>query len=192
MTAQTDEELLVAARSDPGAFEEFYRRRVGTVVRFAARRTSSPGEVVDLVAAVWLQVVASVDRFDETKGTAAAWLLGIAAHLCASEARRKTAEAAAVQRLGAQRVLDNDDFERLEQEIAAAAVARDLLAAVADLPAAEREVAELTLVEGLSPSEAARALGVSPPAVRMRLARARRKLRRAVPVDETLWSEEVI
>jgi RNA polymerase sigma-70 factor (ECF subfamily) len=192
VTGRTDEELLVAARSDPAAFEEFYRRRVGTVVRFAARRTSLPGEVVDLVAAVWLQVVASVDRFDETKGTAAAWLLGIAAHLCASEARRKAAEAAAVQRLGGQRILEDDDYERLEQEIAATAVARELLAAVADLPAAEREVAELTLVEGLSPGEAARALGVKAPAVRMRLARARRKLRRAVPVDETLWSEEVI
>lgn len=68
----TDEQLLVAARSDPAAFEEFYRRHVGTVVRFAARRTSSPAEVLDLVAAVWLQVVASIDRFDETKGTAAA------------------------------------------------------------------------------------------------------------------------
>ena len=112
MTAQTDEQLLVAARSDPAAFEEFYRRRVGTVVRFAASRASSPGDVVDLVAAVWLQVVASVDRFDETKGTAVAWLLGIAAHLCATEARRKGAEAVAVRRLGGQRILDDDDFER--------------------------------------------------------------------------------
>ncbi len=192
LTPETDEQLLVAARSDPSAFEEFYRRHVGMVSRFAVRRSSSPSEVHDLVAAVWLQVVASVDRFDEKKGTASAWVLGIAAHLCATEARRRAAEAKAVQRLGDQRVLDDDDFERLEQEIAAAAVASDLLAALADLPPAEREVAELTLVEGLSPNEAAHALGMKAPAVRMRLARARRKLRRTVPVDETVWSEEVI
>ena len=192
MTAATDEQLLVAARSDPAAFEEFYRRRVGTVLRFAARRTSSPGEVRDLVAAVWLQVVASIDRFDESKGTAAAWVLGIAAHLCATDARRKAAEAAAVRRLAGQRILDEDDHERLERELAAAAVAKELLAAIADLPAAEREVAELTLVEGLSLVEAARALGVRAPAVRMRLARARRKLRRAVPAGEAVWMEEVI
>jgi RNA polymerase sigma-70 factor (ECF subfamily) len=94
---QTDEQLLVAARSDPSAFEEFYRRRVGMVRRFAVRRSSSPSEVHDLVAAVWLQVVASVDRFDEKKGTASAWVLGIAAHLCATETRRRTAEAKAVR-----------------------------------------------------------------------------------------------
>jgi len=192
VTAATDEQLLIAARSDPAAFEEFYRRRVGMVVRFAARRTSSPGEVLDLVAAVWLQVVASIDRFDETKGTAAAWVLGIAAHLCATDARRKTAEAAAVRRLTGQRTLDEDDHERIERELEAAAVAKGLLAAIDDLPAAEREVAELVLVEGLSPGETARALDMNAPAVRMRLARARRKLRRAVPAGEAVWSEEVI
>lgn len=188
----TDEQLLVAARSDPAAFEEFYCRHVGTVVRFAARRTSSPTEVLDLVAAVWLQVVASIDRFDETKGTAAAWILGIAAHLCASDTRRRAAEAAAVRRLAGQRILSEDDNERLEAELAASAVSNDFMEAIAELPAAEREVAELTLVEGLSPVEAARVLGVSAPAVRMRLSRARRKLRRAVPAGEAVWSEEAI
>jgi RNA polymerase sigma-70 factor (ECF subfamily) len=192
VTRATDEQLLLAARSDPAAFEEFYRRRVNTVVRFAARRTTSPAEVLDLVAAVWLQVVASIDRFDESKGTAAAWVLGIAAHLCASDARRKAAEAAAVRRLAGQRILDEDDIARLEGELSAAAVSTDYLDAIASLPAAEREVAELTLVEGLSPVEAARALGMSGPAVRMRLSRARRKLRRAVPAGEAVWSEEVI
>jgi RNA polymerase sigma factor (sigma-70 family) len=192
VTPATDEQLLLAARSDPAAFEEFYRRHVNTVVRFAARRTKSPAEVLDLVAAVWLQVVASIDRFDESKGTAAAWVLGIAAHLCASDARRTTAEAAAVRRLAGQRILDEDDIARLEAELSAAAVSTDYLDAIASLPAAEREVAELTLVEGLSPVEAARALGMSAPAVRMRLSRARRKLRRAVPAGEAVWSEEAI
>jgi RNA polymerase sigma factor (sigma-70 family) len=192
VTAATDEQLLVASRADPAAFEEFYRRNVGVVVRFAARRSSSPGEVRDLVAAVWLQVVASIDRFDETKGSAAAWVLGIAAHLCATDVRRKKAETAAVRRLAGQRVLEQDDLERLEREIAAASVAREFLAAIAELPAAEREVAELSLVEGLSPGEASQALGVSAPAVRMRLARARRKLRQAVPAAEAVWTEEII
>jgi RNA polymerase sigma factor (sigma-70 family) len=192
VTPATDEQLLLAARSDPAAFEEFYRRHVNTVVRFAARRTTSPAEVLDLVAAVWLQVVASIDRFDETKGTAAAWVLGIAAHLCASDARRKAAEAAAVRRLAGQRMLGEDDIARLEAELSAATVSNDYLAAIASLPAAEREVAELTLIEGLSPVEAARTLGMSAPAVRMRLSRTRRKLRRAVPAGEAVWSEEAI
>jgi RNA polymerase sigma-70 factor (ECF subfamily) len=187
----TDEELLVAARSDARAFEEFYRRRVGTVVRFVARRSSSPAEVVDLVAAIWLEVVASIERFDERRGSATGWVLGIAAHLCASDARRRAAEAAAVRRLAGQRMLDGDDLERLESELDAAEPARRLVNAIAELPAAEREVAELVLVEELTPSQVARALDIAAPAVRMRLARARRKLRRgtAIPAGSP---EEVI
>lgn len=97
-----------------------------------------------------------------------------------------------MRRLAWQRILHEDDNLRLEGELAAAAVTNDYLEAIASLPAAEREVAELTLVEGLSPAEAARALGMSAPAVRMRLSRARRKLRRAVPAGEAVWSEEAI
>jgi DNA-directed RNA polymerase specialized sigma24 family protein len=66
----TDEELLVAARFDEQAFEAFYRRHVPTVLRFAARRSHSPAEVVDLVSAVWLEVVASIDSFDHRRGSA--------------------------------------------------------------------------------------------------------------------------
>jgi RNA polymerase sigma-70 factor, ECF subfamily len=97
-----------------------------------------------------------------------------------------------VRRLAGQRMLGEDDIARLEAELSAATVSNDYLAAIASLPAAEREVAELTLIEGLSPVEAARTLGMSAPAVRMRLSRTRRKLRRAVPAGEAVWSEEAI
>jgi RNA polymerase sigma-70 factor (ECF subfamily) len=192
VTDRTDEQLLVLASADAAAFEEFYRRNAGTVIRFAARRCSSPNEVHDLVAAIWLQVVASIGRFDETRGTGLAWVLGIAAHLCASDARRKASEAAAMRRLAGQRILEDQDLERLEAELAAASVARSIVSAIAELPPAEREVAELTVVEGLTPDEVASAIGVNAPAVRMRLARARRKLRRAVPAAEAAWIEEVV
>jgi RNA polymerase sigma factor (sigma-70 family) len=187
----TDEALLVAARTDPAAFEAFYRRRVALVVRFAARRSSTPSEVVDLVSAIWLEVVASIDRFDERRGTAVGWVLGIAAHLCASDARRRGAEAAAVGRLAALRVLDEDDHDRLVEELDASSAVKGVVAAIRALPEGERAVAELALVEGLSPAEAARALGIAAPAVRMRLARARRKLRAATDIEQRA-NQEVI
>ncbi len=111
----TEEQLLVQAGRDRAAFEEFYRRTVARVVAFAARRCSRPEEVPDLVAAIWLEVIASAHRFDPRRGRAVPWVLGVAAHVTASV----------------------------------------------------RE-------------EAARALGLRPAAARMRLARARRKLREAL------------
>lgn len=174
---RTDRELLVASRVDTGAFEELYRRQVGATIRFAARRAERPSDVVDLVAAVWLEVVASLDRYEPHRGDALPWILGIAANLCAVDRRRRAREREVVRRLGGRRALDDDDFERLESAIDAHAVAPALRRGLRELPPAERGVAELVLLEGLTPAQAAEALGIRAAALRMRLARARRKLR---------------
>jgi RNA polymerase sigma factor (sigma-70 family) len=190
---RTDRELLVASRVETAAFEELYRRHVGTTIRFAARRAERPGDVVDLVAAVWLEVVASLDRYEPDRGDALPWILGIAANLCAVDRRRRARERDVVRRLGGRRALDDDDFERLERTIDAHAVAPALRRGLRELPAAERVVAELVLLDELTPAEAAEALGLRAAAARMRLARARRKLR-TIAEDNTSrarFAEEV-
>jgi len=176
LTERSDEELLQTAGRDPRAFEELYRRHVRKVVSFAARRCTSPEEVPDLVAAVWLEVIVSADRFDHRRGKAVPWLLGIASNLHASEARRRVRQQEAARRLAGQRILDEDDHARLERQIEAAAVAPVLREGLARLPDGERRVMELVALDGLTPAEAAEALGILPAAARMRLARARRKL----------------
>lgn len=146
-------------------------------IRFAARRANRPSDVVDLVAAVWLEVVASLDRYEPARGDALPWILGIAANLCATEQRRQAREREVVRRLGARRSPSEDDYERLESAIDASSVAPALRESLRALPPGERAVAELVLLDELTPEEAAVALGVRAAAIRMRLARARRKLR---------------
>jgi RNA polymerase sigma factor (sigma-70 family) len=174
---RTDRELLVASRDETAAFEELYRRQVGATIRFATRRANRPSDVVDLVAAVWLEVVASLDRYDPDRGDALPWILGIAANLCATEQRRQAREREVVRRLGTRRSLSDEDYERLESAIDASSVAPALRESLRALPPGERTVAELVLLDELTPEEASKALGVRAAAVRMRLARARRKLR---------------
>ena len=145
--------------------------------RFAARRANRPSDVVDLVAAVWLEVVASLDRYEPERGDALPWILGIAANLCASERRRQAREREVVHRLGARRSPSDDDYERLESAIDALSVAPALREGLRALPPGERAVAELVLLDELTPEEASQALGIRAAAVRMRLARARRMLR---------------
>jgi RNA polymerase sigma factor (sigma-70 family) len=176
---QDDAALITRAREEPEAFAELYRRHMDAVVRFAARRADRPDAVVDLVAAVWLEVLASLDRFDPRRGRVLPWILGIAANLCASERRRRAREREALRRLGGRRPLAEDDYHRLELRIDAEATAARLSRVIRGLPVAERLAAEFVLVEGMSPGDAAAALGISEPAVRMRLTRARRKLRAA-------------
>jgi RNA polymerase sigma-70 factor (ECF subfamily) len=169
--------MVAAAHGDTAAFEGLYRRHVDAVVRFSVRRARTPEEVVDLVAAVWLEVIASLHRFRPELGEPLPWILGIAANLCATERRRQTREREVLRRLSGRRVLGEDDFERLERAIDAVAVAPEVRRALASLSRSERAVAELVLLDGLTPAQAGEVLHVAPAAVRMRLTRARRKLR---------------
>jgi|SRR5919204_3160179 RNA polymerase sigma-70 factor (ECF subfamily) len=173
----SDETLLSSAASDPRAFEEIYRRHVGRVVAFAARRCRTPDEVHDLVGAIWLEVIAAAPRFDALRGQALPWILGVAANLVADRRRRKEREAEALRRLAGWRVLDDDDHARLEAMIDAERAAQPLIAGKNGLPAGERIALELVVLEGLNAVEVGEVLDVEPAAVRMRLARARRKLR---------------
>lgn len=177
----TDEQLLARAGKDPAAFEEFYRRHVGKVVGFAVRRCSRPGEVPDLVAAVWLEVIESAHLFNPARGRAVPWLLGVAANLMASEARRSRREREAKARLAGRRVLDDDDYTRLEEEIDATDLSSNLRNAISMLPEGERAVVELVVLDELTPGQAAKTLGILSATARMRLARGRAKLRRSLP-----------
>ncbi len=178
-----DEELVPLAGSDPSAFEELYRRTVARVTGFAVRRCSTPEDVADLVAATYLAVMGSAHRFDPERGAVLPWLLGIAAHQHARGLRRSWREAGALDRLSARSLLDQDDYQRLEEQIDAARLAPQLRSAIEALPAGERQVVELTGCDGLPLAAAAAALDIRPGTARMRLSRGRRKLRRLVGDD---------
>lgn len=176
----SDEQLLIRVPVDPAAFGELYRRHVGKVTAFATRRCSTPHEVPDLVAAVWLEVIEASSTFDLDRGRAVPWIFGVAANLTASNERRRAREREALRRLGGRRDLEEDDVVRLEEQLDAARGSENVRRALSQLAAGERVLAELVLLDGLSPQEAARSLGIGSTAARMRLARARLKLSKAV------------
>ena len=179
VSRSSDEELL-ADLGVPGHFEELYRRHVGKVTAFATRRCSRAEEVPDLVAAVWLEVIASAHRFDARKGRALPWILGVAANLTASNERRRAREREAIARLGNRPDIDERTADELDRGLDAAREACGVLGVLRTLPVAERLVAELVLIEGLQPRQAADALGIRPATARMRLMRARNKIKRSL------------
>lgn len=172
----SDEDLILRLDA-AGHFEELYRRHVSKVTSFATRRCSTADEVPDLVAAVWLEVIASARSFDPSKGRALPWILGVAANLTASNERRRRREREALQRLGRQPTVDPEHVAALDAQVDAMAPGRYAMNTLRHLPLGERLIAELVLIEGLQPNEAARALGIRAATARMRLMRARRKLR---------------
>lgn len=183
MEQRSDEELLPLIGHDATALETVYRRNVGRVTAFAVRRAAGPEEAADLVAAVFVEAMASASRFDPRRGTALPWLLGIATHQYLGTVRRRAREDRAVQRLAGRGLLDDDDYQRLAERIDAERAAPRLREVLQELPRGEREVVELVVMDGLTPQEAATALGIRSVSARMRLSRGRARLRRALGAD---------
>ncbi|RZU53406.1 RNA polymerase sigma-70 factor (ECF subfamily) [Krasilnikovia cinnamomea] len=172
-----DEQLLTRLSTDPAAFEEFYRRHVARVQAAAVRRLQVADDVADVVATVFVTVIETAQRFDPSRGKAVPWLYGITANVAAQQRRRRAREAQAVGRLSGRRLLQADDYDTLERQLDAARDAHTLTTVMDQLSDDERQLLELVSLDGLDPSQAAAVVGIRPATARMRLSRARRRLR---------------
>jgi RNA polymerase sigma factor (sigma-70 family) len=153
------------------------------VTAYFARRTTDPQLVADLTADTFVTVITSFGSFDPRKGSARAWVFGIARHVYAAHCEAYSQQQHKLHRLAGRRDLDQDQVEELLGRIDAERAGRGLIAALAMLPERERTVIELVDVAGLRPKDAATALGLTPGTVRMRLMRARASLRRQAARD---------
>lgn len=180
MGQPSDEELLVAIAAGPGAFPEFYRRHVARVTGMGVRRFDNPEDVADFVATVFLEVLGSAGGFDPARGSAVAWLYGVGGNVAIAMHRQRWRAVQAEQRISGRALLDSDDYARVEEAIDAAARLRQTYLAMRDLPEQDRRLLELVAVDGLSTREAAHALKLTPVAARVRLSRARSRLRVAL------------
>jgi RNA polymerase sigma factor (sigma-70 family) len=175
----TDQELLAAtAAGDGEAFAIFWRRHASTVMAFGIHRCASSEDVADLVADTFLAAFRAAGHYRAQTATAAPWLLGIATRL-ASNQHRTLARWRRVHRrvAGEPPRFTGEEYEAVEAAIDAARQTTHVQAALRAMPVRDREVLELVAYGQLSPSEAGLALGISPNAARLRLARARKRLR---------------
>ena len=176
--AGTDTGDRPAGTGAAAEFERIYRANVDAVTAYFARRSVDPQVVADLTADTFVAVITGFGSFDPRKGTARAWLFGIAGHVYASYCAAYSQQQHRLERLSGRRELDQDQVDELLERIDAERAARGLLAELARLPSRDRAVIDLVDIAGLQPKEAAAALGLPPGTVRMRLMRARARLRK--------------
>jgi RNA polymerase sigma factor (sigma-70 family) len=187
MNTAADVEVAMPDGSAGGAlaeFEQVYRSNVGVVTAYFARRCVDPQTVADLTSETIVRAAGAFGNFDPRRGTARAWLFGIARHVyaqhCAAASNGRDAEA----RLAGLSDLPVDEIDELAARIDAERVGRQLIECCVRLPALEREAIELVDLDGLSPKEAAAVLEVPRGVLRMRLSRARARLRKEHHSDE--------
>lgn len=179
---------VAAIADDPDALEAFYREHLPTVRTFLARRLDDSHAAADLTADVFVAAIESAHRYSATSGTPAAWLLGIARNVMADHVRRRARELRATSRISGRALLDEAATERINQRIDGERAARAIYRSLDRLPPRQRAVVELVAVDGLSLTEAAAALGISPGNARVRYHRARTRLQSEL----TLSDPEVI
>jgi RNA polymerase sigma factor (sigma-70 family) len=160
--------------------ERMYEENAPSLLRFFARRVSSPESAVDLVAETF---AAGWQSRSQARGQSAeerrAWLFGIARHRLADFRRRGYAEQSAYSRLGlTRRSLTIDEFERIEQVASLGKLSGAVRAGFARLSESDQEVLLLRIVEERDYPELAASLDVSETAARARVSRALARLRR--------------
>ena len=162
---------------DADALEAFYREHLDTVQRFVARRVADPHLAADLTAEVFLAAIGSAASYRPDRGAPAAWLVGVARNVVASEFRRQSRDREVVRRISGRRLLDADSLARIEERLDAEREARELYRALASLRPGDRALVELVALDGLSVTDAAAVLGVTPGTARVRLHRSRARVR---------------
>lgn len=169
----TDAELLVrAGAGDRDAFGTLVERHQASVYRFARTVVTRPADAEDVLQQSFLAAWRGASRF-RGESSVRTWLFTIARNaaltLRAHDARWTPSEVP-VEDLGLAAGWGSDDPESAAVEAERQAA---FTAAFAALAPAEREVLTLRDLEGLSGDETAALLGLSLPAMKSRLHRAR-------------------
>ena len=168
----SDQELVARCRAgDTEVFGELVERYQQRLVRYARGMVGNEEDARDMAQEAFVRAFAHLERFDERR-TFSVWLYGITSHVCVDWIRRRTRRAALDQTLDEPAGPPTREEETLRGELAGR-----VRRAVGELPLGQRELVLLHYSEGLSCAEAARAMGISHGAARVRLFRAREQLR---------------
>jgi RNA polymerase sigma-70 factor (ECF subfamily) len=180
---EEEETLLLAARGDREAFGRFYRRQTTGVLAFFYRRTACPFVSADLTAETFAQALTSLHRFSSKRGTATAWLYGIAGNEYRQWLRRGRVADRARTRMGIVPIeLTSDDLERIDALVDFAPLQVAVNLAMADLSPVLREAVLLRIGNDLSYEEVADRLGCTVGAARVRVSRGLARLQAAMEV----------
>jgi RNA polymerase sigma-70 factor, ECF subfamily len=133
-------------------FEAVYRANVAGVTAFFARRCGEPQAVADLTSETFVQAIGSLRSFDPRRGSARAWLFGIARHVFARHCERTAHGKHALAALAGHRELEDDEAEELAARIDDQQTGRELLERLSSLPELERAALELVDLDGLAPA----------------------------------------
>lgn len=187
---EVDEALVRGVqRGTPGAMDDLVRATYPDVHRMCLRLLGDPADAADATQEVFLRVTRSVMGF---RGEAAfgTWLHRVTVNVCATALRRRGDRRARGQVAGWRAFAVPGEHEAggadlsVDDDLAGRMVELDeagrVASAIGELSPDDRAIVVLRDIEGLSTKEAARIVGISEGAAKVRLHRAHARLRQAV------------
>ncbi len=171
-----DSEIVRSSLEEPELFESLFDHHHRAIWRYLAR-VGGPDRADDLAGEVFTIAFARRDGYDPRRGSVRAWLYGIAANLLRTRFRSDGRQARAFRRAASLTAADPSATDAVDDQLCREAQLTEVLDALSQLPAMDREVITLFVWGELSYEEIAATLGVELGTVRSRLARARERLR---------------
>jgi RNA polymerase sigma factor (sigma-70 family) len=171
---------------DENDFEQLYADHWREVLGYALRRTGSSSDAADVASEVFLVIWR---RRDQVPGRDdfRPWMYGVARNVLLNHRRGERRR----ERLGALLLSAVEEQHPDTADVVADSQQNQALVdAVQDLPEPDRELVMLVSWEGLSPTEAAVALQMKPVTARVRLHRARKRLRSVLQEQESLEEQK--
>jgi RNA polymerase sigma factor (sigma-70 family) len=169
----------LVAQKDAGALEALYDRYGRAAYSLARRILTEETLAQDVVQEVFLSLWRDARRFDAGRGTVATYLLSMTHHRAVDVVRRE-------ENLRRWRTSDEglelepDPKARVEDEVEASERRTEVRAALAELPAAQREALLLAYFGGYTQREVAALVGVPLGTVKTRMAAGMRKMKEAL------------
>lgn len=174
----SDAALLDRTATQADAFGVFYRRHVSAVVGFLLARTGDRELAADLTGETFAAALSARTQYDPKRGTASAWLYGIARNALYDSARRGQVEDRARRALGIPRLaVDEHDLERVEELADAASGADDIECYLDKLGPDTRDAIQARVIAEQNYADIARDLQCSEAVVRKRVSRGLATLR---------------
>lgn len=175
MDEQRDLELIEQARKgNARAFEELVNTHYRTIFKMAFKYCGNQSDAEDITQDACMKLARGLDSF---KGDSAftSWLYRLVIN-CAKDYFKKSSRHPS----GAENLELAQKPDRKEDRL----YAKEVLAAVYDLPAGEKDALLLVMSEGFSHAEAAKALGCKESTISWRIHEARKKLAAQFEKDE--------
>jgi RNA polymerase sigma-70 factor, ECF subfamily len=175
----------VIALASNTVFESAYREHYPLAFSAAQRVLQDAAAAEDVVQDVFTALWRHPQKFDPERGSLPGYVAMMARSRAVDRVRSRNAGSAAVDRLAVRDALREAEVESTDESVVRRDEAGRVLAAVAELPGAQRDAVLMAYGRGLSTAEIAKAAGVPLGTAKSRLRLGLQRTRQAVTGSPT-------